>query len=77
MHAANIKTNETLQRLRELLAFRGQGGVTSLEINEILHVLNPATEVSALRHNGYIVTCTYEGRSPAGRKVYRYRLVEE
>ena len=75
IHAANIKTSDRLQRLLYLLRTHVLEGVTSLEITEALGILNPGTEVSALRHNGYDVECKYDGKTSTGAKRYRYFLL--
>ena len=76
IHAANIETSERLQKLLYLLKTKAFAGATSLEITQALGILNPGTEVSALRHNGYDVECKYDRTTDAGAKVYRYFLYE-
>lgn len=75
MHVAKLENSKRLQAILDLLRERGPKGATTREISETTGALNPATEVSALRHNGFSVSCEYQGRTETGSKVYRYWLV--
>jgi len=75
MHAAKIQHSQPLQAVLAFLQARGDQGVTTWEFIEYARVANPATEVSALRHNGYNVECKYQEKKN-GRKVYRYKLLD-
>ena len=74
IHAAHLATSERLQKLLYLLKAHVLEGITSLEINEALGILNPGTEVSALRRNGFDIDCKYDGKTSTGAKRYRYFL---
>lgn len=75
MHVAKLEKSKRLQAILSLLRERGPAGATTREISEFSGALNPATEVSALRHNGVSVSCEYQGRTDNGSKVYRYWVV--
>lgn len=75
MHVAKLENSKRLQAILSLLRERGEAGATTREISEFSGALNPATEVSALRHNGVGVACEYQGRTDTGAKVYKYWLV--
>jgi len=75
MNVAKLENSKRLQAILTLLQSRGATGATTREISEVSGALNPATEVSALRHNGVSVDCAYQGRTETGSKVYRYWLV--
>ena len=77
MHFARIESSPRLQQLLALLQDRGSIGVTGWEIAERIGVLNPATEISQVRHNGYKIECTLERMTENRRRVYRYRLIEK
>ena len=75
MHAAKVANSPPLQAVLGFLRSRGAQGATTWEFIEEARVANPATEVSALRHNGYNIECKYQEKRN-GRKVYRYWLRE-
>ena len=75
MHAGKVENSPPLQAVLAFLKLRGSSGATTWQILDEAKVANPATEVSALRHNGYSIGCKYEGKHN-GRKVYRYTLVD-
>ena len=77
MNAGSIKTCETLQKILSLLEFKGPSGATTLEIHNAVGCLNVATNVSALRQNGYKINCHFERLTEDRRKVYRYTLEGE
>lgn len=74
MNAGKVENSPGLKAVLGILELRGPAGVTTWQFIEEAHVANPATEVSALRHNGYQIDCKYEGKRN-GRKVYRYTLI--
>lgn len=76
MNYGSIDRCPRLRSILGLLMSRGLEGATTLEIHDICGALNPATEVSAIRHQGYDIKCKYERRTETGAKVYRYRLVQ-
>lgn len=76
MHAAKVENSPSLRAVLGFLKERGPQGVTSWEFIERCRVANPATEVSALRHNGYNIKCEYQETNENKRKVYRYWLIE-
>ena len=73
MHAAKVANSPPLQAVLAFLKARGAQGATTWEFIEEARVANPATEVSALRQNGYTIECKYQEKRN-GRKVYRYWL---
>lgn len=76
MHAGRVENSPSLQAVLGFLQLRGSAGATTWQLIEEAKVANPATEVSALRQNGYTINCKYEGKSESGRKVYRYTLFD-
>ena len=76
MHAGRIETSKPLQAVLSLLQSRGPQGATTWEFIEIARVANPATEISALRHNGYSIERKCEGKNNNGRTVNRYFLLD-
>lgn len=76
MHAGKAEKSPSLKACLTLLRARGSQGVTTWEFIEAAHVANPATEISALRHNGYTIKCQYESVNENGRKIYRYTLLD-
>jgi len=75
MHVAKLEKSRRLQAILALLRERGPRGATTKEISDASGALNPATEVSALRHNGVSISCEYQETTETGSKVYRYWLV--
>jgi hypothetical protein len=76
MHAAKVENSPALQSILAFLRERGATGATTWEILERCRVGNPATEVSALRKNGFNIECKYQFTSGDRRKVYRYWIRE-
>lgn len=78
MHAGNLATSTRLQKLDAFLRHRGARGATSIEITDCLDRPAASTDISELRRNlrraGEDVLCTSEGRTPDGRKIFRYRI---
>ena len=74
MHAGKIGSSKQLTAALHALVDAGKRGVTSLELAQAAGTVAPATVVSALRQNGYIITCKYERTTPEGKRVYRYTL---
>jgi hypothetical protein len=75
VNVAKLENSKRLQAILALLRDRGATGATTREISEASGALNPATEVSALRHNGVAVRCEFERKTETGSRVYRYWLV--
>ena len=75
MHAGRVETSAPLKAVLAFLQLRGSSGATTWQIIEEAKVANPATEVSALRQNGFAILCKYEGKFNS-RKVYRYTLLD-
>ena len=63
-----------IAKLVGLLKQQGELGATSLDISRICDTPRAASDVSEARACGFDIHATYEGKSPAGRKIYRYRL---
>jgi hypothetical protein len=64
--------------LLRLLRAVGSRGVTTHEIQSLTGSMSPATEISELRKCGFLIPpATQEGKTAAGRKVFRYVLVGE
>ena len=63
-----------ISKLVDLLKRQGDFGVTSLDISRICDTPRAASDVSEARACGFDIHAQYEGKSPAGRKIYRYRL---
>lgn len=76
MHYGCVDKSPRLKAILGFLMSRGLGGATTVEIHDICGALNPATEVSAIRHQGYSIDCKYEGRGATGSKIYRYTLIQ-
>ena len=75
MHCGKVKNSPPMRRVLALLRKKRQ---TTLEIQIKARVCNPATWISALRHNGFDITCEYMGRDEkSGARVYRYQLIKE
>ena len=75
-HVAPLANSPAQMRVYAFLHDRGRYGATTAEINELAHVQNVATWMSALRHNGvdYVRVC--EGENGYGARVHRYWLKE-
>lgn len=76
-HFTKIENSKPLQRVLALLKDHIEDGVTGMEILRHANVLNPATVISHLRHNGCQIDCRYQGKSESGAQVYRYWLIEK
>ena len=83
MHAGRIETSNRLKGVLAFLAGRGQRGATTIEIADALRTTNPGRDVSEINHNfrrsgiGRKIVCEYEGATDSGRRIWRYRLLEE
>ncbi len=71
------KLTRRIQRLLAFLKVRGYRGATSLEVSRVCGTVSAATDASDLRRCGFNVECSFERMSDEGRRVHRYRLVEE
>lgn len=52
-------------------------GITGLDLCRDAGVMNPGEVCSELRRNGYEIECIEQGKSPSGRRVFKYRLTGE
>ncbi len=75
MNWANSATSKRLRKVLDVLTTAGGKGATSFEIARATGSVAPATDVSELRRSGYVIECVYEGKTPAGRKIFRYTLL--
>jgi hypothetical protein len=71
--SGNIDTSQRLQKA--LRALGDNQWHTSLELSKLLH--NPALSatITDLRNNGYEIERQYAGKSEAGQKIHKYRLI--
>ncbi len=76
IHFAKLDASPRLQRMLAFLRERGPSGATGREIAVECETLNPATQASELRRNGFNIECSYERTTEGGRSVHRYRLIE-
>lgn len=79
MHAGRLAPGTRLWPLFMFLIERGERGATGLEITQHFRLLNPPTEVAALRklapaHGWHVPYAEYVGRTSEGRKVHRFRI---
>lgn len=72
MHHASADKSKRLRRLADYIRSMGRHGATSLDLQQWTGSMAIATDVSELRSNGYVIDCTYEKKTPSGRKVFRY-----
>ena len=63
-----------LQKLVDFLAMSGFTGATTLEIQNVCGTCAPGSDAADLRKKGINVICEYQGKSKAGRSIFRYRL---
>jgi hypothetical protein len=71
-HAGNPETSYRLRRVLNSLKEAGKDGLTSWQIVQKASVVSPATCVSELRKNGFIVDCELERTMSGGSRIYRY-----
>jgi Helix-turn-helix domain len=76
MHAAS-KDSERIQRIVMALRAAGSAGLTPFQLNQQCGSTRASSDVSECRHVGYNIRATYERETEAGRRVWRYRIVEE
>jgi hypothetical protein len=74
MHLTKVSSSKRLQSILGLLAMRGDVGATTQELHTVSGSLNPATEISCIRAQGYKITARYQGRTETNAKIFRYRL---
>jgi len=75
MHKANAEKSKRLRAaLAALRVFRAYGGPTTLDLQMHTGSMAPATDISELRQNGYVIDCEYAGKTATGRKIFRYHL---
>ncbi len=74
MKCGKITGSPSMRRILALLKKRPH---TTEEIQTKARVCNPATWISALRHNGFnIPDAEYMGTNEYGSKIFRYRLLK-
>lgn len=75
-------SSDRLQRVLRALMDAHDAGLTTTQLNELTNSTRGASDASELRaalrerQTGLDVACDYVGLSQAGRKVFRYRLIE-
>lgn len=74
MHAANLSKSARLQRTLTYLRGAGARGLSTSAISRRTGSMAVHSDIAELRANGVGVTCRYDHTTPAGRRVYRYRL---
>jgi len=77
MHNANADKSKRLQVLLRILRSNSRYGISTINIQHLTQSMAVATDVSELRQNGYEVRCSYVGKTPNGRRIFKYRIVEE
>jgi len=75
-HAARIESSPRLQRCLAALRRYGATGATTYQLFDATGSMAVHSDVSELRANGLRVDCWMD-RAENGRRIYRYRLVEE
>lgn len=73
-HAARLSSSPRLRALLSALLKAGERGLTTREIFERTGSMATHSDVHELRANGYRISCSSEGRTGAGRRVFRYRI---
>ena len=73
MHAGRIEKSKRLQATLRALR-RSKRGLTTRQLARSTGSMAAHSDVAALRQNGFDVTCTCEGTTPYGGRIYRYRL---
>ena len=73
MHAASPDRSLRLSRALDFVKNAGPMGCTTMQLQAYTGSMAPATDISELRHAGYLIDCTMDGVKPNGRRVYRYR----
>jgi hypothetical protein len=66
------------QRLARALAFVksfGSFGCTTAQLQAYTGSMAPSTDISELRHAGYLINCHLDGIRSNGRRVYRYKYL--
>ena len=74
MHAANAERSRRLGRTLAHLRACPEG-LTTWQLIERTGSVAVHSDAAELRANGHDVQCEYQGTTPEGRRVYRYRLV--
>lgn len=75
MHNANPSKSRRLTRALDYLKACRPYGCTTAELQAFTGSMAPATDVSELRHAGYLVECKCDGVNKNGRRVYTYRYL--
>lgn len=65
-----------LKKLIDFLRDCGTAGATTFTITLACNTTRASSDVAELRALGVPIAVAYEGKSEAGRKIYRYRLTE-
>lgn len=76
MAFANIDKSPRLQAALQALR-KYPKGLTGLDLSIEARILNPGEVCSELRKQGYVIDCTETTRSPRGRRIFWYKLVQE
>lgn len=64
-----------IKKVHEFLKARGDTGATTIELTDACGTTRASSDCSELRANGVNVVAEYVGKSDAGRKVWRYKIV--
>lgn len=73
MHAGNPERSKRLARALDYIRSCGPIGCTTAELQNYTGSMAPATDVSELRRNGYLIDCDFDCVNKNGRRVYTYR----
>ncbi len=76
IHYANLAKSKRLQAVLALLVETWSAGATTRQIIDATGVCAVNSIISELRKQGRPITCKFEGRTPEGNSVFRYRLSE-
>jgi hypothetical protein len=75
MHAADPSRSQRLARALAFVKSFGSFGCTTAQLQGYTGSMAPATDISELRHAGYLIDCKMDGVKPNGRRVYRYKYL--
>jgi hypothetical protein len=68
-HFAPVENNP---RLEKILARLKRGSATTVELTNDTGTTRASSDVSELRANGHVITCTYLKKAESGRKIFMY-----
>jgi hypothetical protein len=68
-HFAPLENNP---RLEKILARLKRGSATTVELTNDTGTTRASSDVSELRANGHVITCTYLKKAESGRKIFMY-----